>query len=146
MALTNVVLASGRDIDLSDIHLSSTYGGLIEGYPNARINDYIVEGLARRAGQLFPLGPVHVVTPARTESEVDPGERWPFGPPQRLQPVTCVGLFSSHPVDPELDPVLHFSRLVVAWFQDDVSLPAGDLAPAGLRQLRWDDLATDGEV
>ncbi|SNY64696.1 hypothetical protein [Paractinoplanes atraurantiacus] len=77
-----------------------------------------------------------MINPVRTETEADPGERWPLGPHQRLAPVTCVGL----------DPVPLVPRLVVAWLQDEVSLPAGDRAPAALRELRWDDWAEDGEV
>ncbi|WP_328724001.1 hypothetical protein OHT52_24135 [Streptomyces sp. NBC_00247] len=33
MSLTSIVLSSGRSIDLSDLRLSSTYGGMLEGCP-----------------------------------------------------------------------------------------------------------------
>jgi hypothetical protein len=57
-----------------------------------------------------------------------------------------MGRFESHPVDPELDPVPHRSRLVIAWFQDEAAVPATGPAPAPLWTVRWDELAEDGEV
>ncbi len=139
-------LDSGREIGLSELHLESTYGGLIEGYPMARLNDAILAGLAARAARVLPGAPVHVLEPVRTVSE-DPGPgRWPFGPPEYLPPVICMGRFSSGPVNTDLDAVLHFSRLVVAWFQDDPVVPNGRDAVAGLRGLRWEQWTQDTEL
>lgn len=146
MALARVELGSGREVSLSELHLTSTYGGLIEGYPCKRVNDHIVSGLAVRAGRIFPGGPVHVIEPVPDEPEVDPSERWPFGPPQWLPAVTCFGSFSSSPVNPGIDSVLHYSRLVVVWFQAEATvMDAQQISPA-VRDLHWDDWAEDEEV
>ncbi len=40
----------------------------------------------------------------------------PFGPVEALPTVYCEGAFRFRPVDDELDPVLHESRLVAVWF------------------------------
>ena len=149
MALSHVVIGTGRDLELSELHLESTYAGLIEGYPRAFLNDRIVGRLASQAGRLMPGAPAHVLEPDREYPEAEPGFRWAFGPPEWLPPVICIGRFSSYPVDPDLDPVLHYSRLVVAWFQADPAVPA---VPAdqqmceALRTLRWDELAEDSEI
>lgn len=37
MTLARITLDSGRDIELTELKISSTYGGLLEGYPNARM-------------------------------------------------------------------------------------------------------------
>jgi len=141
-----VELDSGREIRLSELHLESTYGGLIEGYPMARLNDAIVAGLVERAARVLPGAPVHVVEPVRTVSaEPGPG-RWSFGPPEYLAPVICMGRFSSGPVDVDLDVVLHYSRLVIVWFQDDPAVPNGRGCVAGLRGVRWEQWAQDAEV
>jgi hypothetical protein len=42
--------------------------------------------------------------------------------------------------------LLHYSRLVVAWFQDDVIIPAGRQVPTAFADLRWDDWAEGYEV
>ncbi|MGI5241532.1 hypothetical protein [Dactylosporangium sp. CA-139066] len=145
MTLARMELGSGRQIRLSELHLKSTYGGLIEGYPMARLNDRLVAGLAERAGRLLPRAPVHVVEAVRRRAEDDGS--WPraFGPPEYLPAVTCMGRFDSTPVA-ALDPVLHYSKLVVVWFQDDAVVPSGSDLPAGLRDVRWDDLAQDEEI
>lgn len=143
MTLARIVLSSGRRLKLYELHLRSTYGGMLEGYPMARINDPMVAGMADRARRLFPRVPVHVEEPQRYEPPVDPQERWPFGPPQWLPAVTCVGAFSSDPTDPGLDPVLHESRLVIAWFQSEPTVPADGWT---LPTLRWDEQAEDHEL
>ena len=146
MPLAHLVLESGRDVALLELYLESTYGGLLEGYPNARMNDRRVAALPDRAARKLPGAPVHLVEPVRTPPpRAEPGERWPFGPPELLPPVLCMARFESHPVDPDLDPVLHESRLVIAWFQDEPGVPGSGPAPAPLWPVPWDDLAEDVE-
>jgi hypothetical protein len=82
-----VELDSGREIRLSELHLESTYTGLIEGYPVGRAQRLLA------------------------------WIRW-----------------------------LHYSRLVVVWFQDDPVLPSGSEAAAGLRGVRWEQWAQDVEI
>jgi hypothetical protein len=146
VTLTRVELGSGREIKLSELHLESTYGGLIEGYPFAGLNDRIVGRLAERAGRLLPHAPVHVVDPPRSRPDREASRPLPFGPEEWLPDVICMGRFSSAPVDARLDPVLHYSRLVVVWFQDEADIPAGRQVPAALDALHWDDWAEDDEV
>ncbi|MET7403084.1 hypothetical protein ABZS66_57350 [Dactylosporangium sp. NPDC005572] len=146
MVLARMELGSGREIKLSELHLKSTYGGLIEGYPMARLNDMKVAGLAEQAGRLLPHAPVHVVEPLRTRPEQDSGTASPFGPLELLPAVICMGRFSSGPINPGFDPVLHYSRLVIVWFQDNATVPAGRDIPAGLRDVRWEDWAQDEEI
>jgi hypothetical protein len=146
MTLARLVLESGRDVALSHLYLESTYGGLLEGYPSARINDWLLGALPDRAARRLPGAPVHLVEPVRTRpAEKEPGRR-PFGPAELLPAVLCVGRFDSHPVNPGVDPAWHESRLVIAWFQDDPAVPASGPAPAPLRAVRWDDLAEDVEL
>jgi hypothetical protein len=146
MTLARLVLESGRDIALSQVYLESTYGGLLEGYPSARINDWLLGALPDRAARRLPGAPVHVVEPVRTLPAEEESGRWPFGPPELLPAVLCVGRFDSHPVDPGLDPAWHESRLVIAWFQDEPTVPASGPAPAPLRVVRWGELAEDQEL
>lgn len=45
MPLSRIALSSGRSIELTELRMSSTYGGMLEGYPCKRINDMRVRGL-----------------------------------------------------------------------------------------------------
>ena len=146
MTLARLTLETGREIDLSEVHMESTYGGLLEGYPSALLNDAIVESLAGRASRLLPGGPVHTIDPQRTQPLDEVSTVWAFGPLETLPAVIVMGRFQSLPVDREADPVLNYSRLVVVWFQDEPTLPETGQAPSVLLRLNWDLVAQDDEV
>ncbi len=141
MGLARVELDSGREITLELLYLESTYYAVLEGYPNAGMNERVLKRLPATATRLFPQSPVHIITPPVTPLE-DRGGSWPFGPPEALPRVICFGSFTSRPIssDPEMD----VSVLVVVWFQDDNTVPTGRDAPSELRAIRWDELAREG--
>jgi hypothetical protein len=146
MALARISLACGRSVELTTMTISSTYGGLLEGYPNARMNDALIDRLSRRHEPVRWSPPAHVITPPRSRPE--PGQdptRMPFGPVEMLPPVYCEGFFRSGPIEEALDPVLHESRLMVVWFQEDLARPVADFAAAAVHELAWHDLAEDSE-
>ncbi|MET8882351.1 hypothetical protein [Streptomyces rubiginosohelvolus] len=58
----------------------------------------------------------------------------------------CIGVFRSTVIDGGLDPVMHRSALVVAWFQDAAAVPSGEDADPGLRGVDWDAPALDREL
>lgn len=145
MSLTHLDLSSGRTVDLVTLRMTGTYGGVLEGYPSRRLNDLQVSGLLRAAEREYPGTPVHLVTPPRAYPEGD-RSLGPFGPVEVLPAVRCLGFFRAGPVDPDADPVLRCSELVVAWFQAEPSVPSGDRAERGLADLRWDELARDRDV
>ncbi|MGW3332912.1 hypothetical protein ACWDF9_20475 [Streptomyces rubiginosohelvolus] len=143
MSLSHVVLASGRSVALTEIRMESTYAGFLEGYPCKRINDMKTRGLRRRAEQDFPALPFHLVPPVLTYPDETGGA---FGPVEVLPAVLCIGVFRSTVVDPGLDPVMHRSALVVAWFQDTAVVPSGEDADPALRGIDRDASALDREL
>ncbi|MET9535877.1 hypothetical protein ABZY02_35915 [Streptomyces sp. NPDC006649] len=143
MSLSHIALSSGRSIELTELRMSTTYGGMLEGYPCQRINDMKVSGLLRQAEHAFSFAPVHLVPPSREYPDQTGGA---FGPVEVLPSVACIGVFGSTAVDPELDAVLHRSALIVAWFQAAPEIPSGQDADPALRSIRWDELAQDYEL
>ncbi|MGW6394142.1 hypothetical protein ACWFR1_27405 [Streptomyces sp. NPDC055103] len=139
MSLGHIVLLSGRRIRLTDLRMSSTYGGMLEGYPCKRINDLKVSWLQRQAERAFPSTPVHLVPPSREYPDETAGA---FGPVEVLPSVACVGVFDSTALVPAMDG----SKLVVAWFQPAPEVPAGEDADLALRGIRWEELAQDYEL
>ncbi|MFF4343515.1 hypothetical protein ACFY00_26730 [Kitasatospora sp. NPDC001540] len=140
MLLTEVLLSSGRSIRLDEVRMSPTYGGMLEGYPCRRVNDWSIRNQRSAVARQYPSIPAHLVEPVREHPE--DGIRGGLGPEERLPLVRCVGLFSSRPVG---SGDADFSRLVVAWYQPGPEL--ADLAAAvpGLVDLPWDELAEDCE-
>ncbi|MBD0742804.1 hypothetical protein [Streptomyces sp. CBMA152] len=141
MSLSNIVLASGRSIELSDLRTSSTYGSMLEGYPCKPINDMKVTGAVRTAERDFPTLPVHLVPPSREYPDQTGGA---FGPVEVLPAVRCVGVFGSTAIDPDHDPVLYRSALVVVWFQPTADVPSGESAVLG--DISWEEVARDHEL
>ncbi|MFF8646536.1 hypothetical protein [Streptomyces sp. NPDC015345] len=143
MSLSHIALSSGRSIELIELRMSTTYGGMLEGYPCQRINDMKVSGLLRQAEHAFSFAPVHLVPPSRAYPDQAAGA---FGPVEVLPSVACIGVFGSTAVDTGLDAVLHRSALVVAWFQATPDVPSSENADFALRSIRWDELAQDYEL
>lgn len=143
MSLSHLVLSSGRSIELTELRMSSTYAGMLEGYPCKPINDMKVSGLRQQAERAFPSTPVHLVPPSCDYPDQTAGA---FGPVEVLPSVACIGAFRSTAITPELDPVLHRSALIVVWFQAVVNAPSGEDADLALRSISWEELAQDCEL
>ncbi|MDL5202551.1 hypothetical protein [Streptomyces sp. ALI-76-A] len=143
MSLSRVVLVSGRSLDLSELRFSSTYGGLLEGYPCKPLNDMRIKGLVGEAGRAFPTAPVHLVPPPREHPDQYTGA---FGPVEVLPAVACVGAFHSAALDRDHDPILYRSALTVVWFQPTTQVPYDCDAEPALRDLAWEELARDHEL
>ncbi|MFI1188938.1 hypothetical protein [Streptomyces californicus] len=143
MPLSHIALSSGRSIELTELRMSSTYGGMLEGYPCKPINDMKVRGLQRQAERAFPSTPVHLVPPSCEYPDQTAGA---FGPVEVLPSVACIGAFRSTAVAPELDSVLHRSALTVVWFQAGLDVPSGGDAYLALRSIRWEELSQDYEL
>ena len=143
MSLSRIALASGRSIELTELRMSSTYGGMLEGYPCKPVNDMKVRSLQRQAEHGFPSTPVHLIPPSREYPDQDAHA---FGPVEVLPSVACIGAFRSTVIAPELDPVLHRSALTVIWFQTGLDVLSGNDSDLALRGIRWEELAQDYEL
>lgn len=128
MALSDFTLTSRRWVRLTEVRMSSTYGGLLEGGPSRRVNAFIVGGRVRAAEAAYPDVPVHLIA---------------TGDVEELPAVACVGHFESGEIDPAHDDGWHFSALVVVWFQPTTALPSGEDVDPALRGIAWDELARD---
>ena len=143
MSPSRIVLSSGRLNELSELRLSSTYGGFLEGYPCKPINDMKTKSLLRAAERAFPATPIHLVQPSREYPDQTAGV---FGPVEVLPAVVCIGAFRSAALGLDHDPVLYRSVLTVVWFQPVPNVPSGDSADPALRDIPWEELAQDDEL
>lgn len=146
MPLASIVLNSGRSVELTGLEVFSTYGGLLEGYPNARMNDRLLARLARRLEFAYQSQPVHLIAPPRHHPEHGSDRQLAFGPVEVLPAVYCRGKFESYCIDEDLDDVLHRSWLTVVWFQEDLAAPIADFVSAAVADLAWDEHAEDHEL
>lgn len=145
MTLAWITLASGRDVELTQLEIFSTYGGMLEGYPCARINDRLLSALSKRRESAYWTPPVHVITPPRTYPEPTSADL-AFGPVETLPGTYCRGAFQSDRIDEQLDGVLHRSYLSVVWFQEGLDTTITEFVTAALSGLQWEQFAEDHEL
>lgn len=145
-------MSSGRSIILDRLIQARTYGGMLEGTPNKRLNDESIQwalddarGLRQSVGQ--PL----LIAPDRRDYKVTPGDMQPVLDGQSNRPpemrhipewlplVQCIGIFSS--ISPARDRSKDASSLTILWFQDDFGInPAAiDI----IRRINWEQHAAD---
>ncbi|WP_436777335.1 hypothetical protein [Yinghuangia sp. YIM S09857] len=142
MGLTRITLASRRGIELAELRMSSTYGGMLEGVPTKRVNERLVAARLRIAGNTFSHWPVHLIPPVSTPRGTMTVRDEPI---EELPRVACLGAFTSYEIDPAHNTGWYFSALVVVWFQDTPTPPSDESAPEALRNLPWEKLARDLE-
>lgn len=125
-----LTLDCGRQVWLDSFDYSPTYGGLLEGLPNAEINSRIIEQAL--ANGSWGLRKTHLIPP---EVDIrDPNH--PTLPPALLR----AWLWCGEPIDPRFMG----SHLVVVWFDREcLDEPIADVVFRAVRRLPWDQLADD---
>ncbi|WP_157432901.1 hypothetical protein [Actinomadura rifamycini] len=126
-------------IRLKAIEMGLTYGGLIEGAPEPRLNDQIIEDAAEQAARRYRCGPAWVVPPMRSAPEFDDHTGHAY---EYLYPVRCTGLFEGPPT-PRAGDGWWTSRLVVVWFQQAGDRMVHPDAARAMRPMPWDEMAED---
>lgn len=90
MAIAQLILSSGRDVDLVRLEVSAG-GTFLEGYPSARWNDMQLAALARNIAERYPHAGTYVIDPPRTRSDLPVTPAGPFGLVEMLPLVQCIG-------------------------------------------------------
>ncbi len=125
-------LDCGRWVSIHAFEYSYTYGGLVEGRPNAKLNAWLIEAAVAAASKSWGPRKTHLIPPA-----VD--DRNPKHP---LLPPTCLRAWLTCDV-----PINHGfmgSSLVVVWFADECyAEPIFDVVFRAVRGLPWEELAQD---
>lgn len=140
LSLTRIVLASGRTVDLSDLHLTPTYGDMPETYPCRPVNEERISTLLDAAEHTPPAVPVHLIPPPREYPHQYAGA---LGPVELLPRVACVARLSSSPLNPAHDPSLYRSGLTVIWFAPAPHIPDPCNTHPALHTVDWPTLARD---
>jgi hypothetical protein len=143
MAKEDLKLRTGRDIHLQSLEQRKTYGVMLEGLPTREKNQLQLESLRERARRLLPGVEPYLVPPRETPIKWPREEKYPFGDPARLPPVTCIAHFRSS--SPARDPQLDYSELVVVWLQDEFAFPIDPQVLEHLLALDWERLAGEWE-
>lgn len=127
-------LTCGSTVYLDDFHYSRTYGGLLEGSPNAEMNARIVKRAMERMEPIWGKRKTHLIPPEIDHS--DP--QHPSLPSTELTAwLTC-----NEPNDSHFDG----SELVLIWYVDDGEFELSsihEVTSRALKQINWSELAED---
>jgi hypothetical protein len=117
------------------------YEGLLEGLPTTEMNQRVVERMVDEERRRLGGGEPYVIRPVETPIKYRRGRPYPFGQPNSVPGVGCVGRF--HSFQPARDSARDCSELVVIWFQDEFALPIEPSIWEQLLGIDWDQHASD---
>ena len=144
----------GREIGLGSLHQYWTYGGLLAGRPDERMNSSIVERTLKTAREhpLLSAGaPVALIAPKieHAPTGLKPGGieviRRRTGSNvghlyyPRLPAATCIGYFLSGELKSRTEDF--GSRLCIVWFQPKFALPIDQNVEREIQRVAWEELA-----
>ena len=127
-------LKCGRRVYISDFYYTRTYGGLLEGLPNEKLNDRIIQHALRRMEPRWGKRRTHLIHPRIDTTEME----HPSLPSTELTAwITC-----NEPIDSQYMG----SDLVLVWYLEDEEFEASsikDVTTAALESIEWSKLAGD---
>ena len=123
-------LPTDRQLTITNLDFHWTYAGLLIGSPNPSMNREIIERTLKRAREVRPWLPVHLLPPELRE-------------PGCLPPICWVIIFISGAL-PNTDDI--WSSLTVVWFAHyNHARPLVEQVQAAVRNIDWDRLAVAWE-
>jgi hypothetical protein len=146
--MNRIELSSGREVSVVELRQSLFYEGLIEGLPTREHNAAWLRALLadiakeHRGARPLVVPPVERPLEWASPEEVRLGRRYPFGTPAAWPPVVCqMRLKSRQAGDP-----LHYSELIVVWFQMEFAFPIEPSQLEAIRSADWESVAQVHEV
>ncbi|MEM7013295.1 MAG: hypothetical protein AAF585_17625 [Verrucomicrobiota bacterium] len=142
-----MTLNDGRSIDLKALYQEMTYGGLLEGTPDAKSNKTALKHLVKRAQNEFahPTHKPYLIDPPRRDYLRDPGDMdslsFKWQKPEWMPSIACIGQFES--VAPARDESKHASTLTIVWLQSDYAMPIAPECVEAIRSIDWVKHAID---
>ena len=137
-------LRSGRLVLLRELRQRMTYEGLLEGLPTAEMNQGKIRRLlGEQSNHRYNVQPL-LIPPVERPIERPDGDKYPFGTPSALPPVTSVARFES--LTPTIIGRGDTSGLVVIWFQEEFAYPPPRNILEQLEAVDWDRHAGSFDV
>ncbi|MCE3228975.1 MAG: hypothetical protein K0S32_3526 [Bacteroidetes bacterium] len=129
-----------RTLYMKGLYQWETYSGLLEGLPTDKMNQGILENIAKDAKRHVPFcDAVYVIQPEQTPFPYEREHPYPFGKPMSLPDTVCVtNLYSLEPVRNEDG---EGSQLTVVWFQENYAFPIDVEIRDKIMQIEWSKVA-----
>ena len=136
-----VIVEKDRKVTVQAIYQWATYGGLLEGLPNARMNEQIIARARQRSSQLSGGYTPYLIEPIQTPIAYE--GKYPFGIPAELPAIICLAELKYY--EAVRNPRMDYSSLGVLWFQEQYAFPiAADILKA-MESIPWSQIAAEFE-
>ena len=133
-------LDCGFRIELCELKQKRVYEGLLEGLPTRERNERYLAELVEQVRDASGHVPVTLLNPE--SKPIETREPYPFGQPESLPRIVCVGRFRAESCTQATDdPADHYSELVIVWFQEEFMASVPDVVDRRIRQVVWEGLA-----
>ncbi len=135
---------SDRTVKLVELRQSVVYEGLIEGLPTQRMNKAEIAAAMKIAQEIIASSSPVLLPPKTKEVEWLRPTPYPFGKPEQIPSICCIGRFHSytHARDSSKD----FSMLCVVWFQEQMGPPLDSEIINQFALVNWASQAADFEL
>lgn len=130
-----IELADGHSITMLRIYAKLTYLGLVEGIPNDRFNESIINDIEDTCKRVLHVTRLVILEPTVRSFELS-------GKPGRLLPA-CAIAAEFRSVQTVRDHDKTYSELAVLWFQESFDPLISVEALDGIQKLDWVGLAED---
>lgn len=137
---SDVLTIRERPVMVQHLEMTNIYAGILEGYPNARMNMRFIEQTMARAREVLANCEPVLVPPTVEKHEPHPGSSYK---PESIPQISCIAVL--HSFAPARNKEMDASDLVVVWFQDEVCFPPPASVRALLSNIDWDTCARDYE-
>jgi hypothetical protein len=136
-----IIVEKDKKVTVMAIYQWATYGELLEGLPNPRLNEQIIARARQRSSQLSGGYTAYLIEPTQTPIAYE--GNYPFGTPARLPAIICIAELKYFGA--VRNPSMDYSTLGVLWFQDQYAFPiAADVLKA-MESIPWSELAAELE-
>lgn len=131
----SIQLNCGRCATIEGFHISTTYGGLLEGSPTSELNLEIIEHAKKSPSEYWGSDRATYLTPPTRSQHINS---------EYLPPYVCTAwLTSPTPIDSNFMG----SELVFIWFVHDAySKPPSELLCDAVKHLNWEAVAKDFDI
>ncbi|NHN25988.1 hypothetical protein FIA58_009910 [Flavobacterium jejuense] len=126
-----LIIENNKEVTIKSIKQWHTYGGLLEGIPNDKMNARIIERTKIEAKEFSHMEEIYLIEPK--EMPIDYDGKYPFGNPAALPGVTCVAELWHNDVFRDTNKM--FSSLCIIWFQEDYAFPIDEEIVKAIKEI-----------
>jgi len=133
-----------KNIYITEIYQEKTYLGLLEGYPNVKINNEIIQEAKINLCKKFynPGKPIMILPDSEKVIVENITDYYKASDLKKIPDITCAMILESSAIDQNSD----MSSIFLIWFQDEFCFPIDQSIINKLASLDWKQYAENFNI